>query len=133
MNTREHSKNSIDLRNKVSDNIFFGITNISNRRVVQVEIGSNNSIALRSEDSETLVAAAQTARKQKIPLICYLASSGTELSEGVAAIHGWGMAAREFVACSGVEPINSCVTGPAVSGPALLKGHADIVVKIEDT
>jgi len=133
MNTREHSKNSIDLRNKVSDNIFFGITNISNRRVVQVEIGSNNSIALRSEDSETLVAAAQTARKQKIPLICYLASSGTELSEGVAAIHGWGMAAREFVACSGVVPIICCVTGPAVSGPALLIGLADIVVMIEDT
>jgi acetyl-CoA carboxylase carboxyltransferase component len=51
----------------------------------------------------------------------------------VGAVHGWGTAAREFVACSGVVPTIFCVTGPTVSGPALLLGLADLVVMITDT
>ncbi len=51
----------------------------------------------------------------------------------MAAVHGWGTAAQEFVACSGVIPMVFCVTGPAVSGPALLLGLADLVVMVDET
>ena len=50
---------------------------------------------------------------------------------GVAALHGWGTAARVLSKCSGVIPVIAAVTGPAVSGTALLIGLADIVVMTE--
>ena len=50
----------------------------------------------------------------------------------MAALHGWGTAARGLAACSGVVPVILAVTGPAVSGPALLLGLADHVVMSEE-
>ena len=50
----------------------------------------------------------------------------------MAALHGWGTAARALAACSGVVPVIMAVTGPAVSGPALLLGLADHVVMSEE-
>ena len=82
--------------------------------------------------AETLAAAAQTALRERLPLVCFLASSGADVAEGIAALHGWGRAARALVDCSGVVPILIVVTGPAVSGPALLLGLADLVVMTED-
>ncbi|MFM8652302.1 MAG: acyl-CoA carboxylase subunit beta, partial [Acidimicrobiaceae bacterium] len=46
----------------------------------------------------------------------------------VAALHGWGLAAKAIAKCSGYVPIFTVVTGPAVSGPALLIGLSDIVI-----
>ena len=89
--------------------------------------------ALRPADGENLAIAARTARDQRLPLVCFMASSGAAIDEGVGAVHGWGTAAREFVACSGVVPTIFCVTGPTVSGPALLLGLADLVVMVDDT
>ena len=51
----------------------------------------------------------------------------------MAAIHSWGTAAREFVKCSGKVPVIFCVTGPTVSGPALLLGLADFVIMVDDS
>ncbi len=65
---------------------------------------------------------------QRIPLVAYVASSGADIVEGMAALHGWGQAARAIADCSGVVPITMVVDGPAVSGPALLLGLADFVV-----
>ena len=50
----------------------------------------------------------------------------------MAALHGWGRAARALADCSGIVPVIMAVTGPAVSGPALLLGLADHVVMTED-
>ena len=50
----------------------------------------------------------------------------------MAALHGWGTAARGLATCSGVVPVILAVTGPAVSGPALLLGLADHVVMSEE-
>ena len=55
-------------------------------------------------------------------------SSGADIVEGFAALHGWGLAAKALTDCSGVVPIIMVVEGPAVSGPALLLGIADFVV-----
>ena len=46
--------------------------------------------------------------------------------------HGWGRAARALAACSGMVPVIVVVTGPALSGPALLLGLADLVIMTTD-
>ena len=111
----------------------FAVRDLDGRRVVVVEIAGEDRGALRPADGENLAIAARTARDQRLPLVCFVESSGAAIDEGVAAVHGWGTAAREFVACSGVVPTIFCVTGPTVSGPALLLGLADLVVMVSDT
>ena len=111
----------------------FAVRDLRGRRVVVVDIAGEDRGALRPADGENLAIAARTARDQRLPLVCFVESSGAAIDEGVGAVHGWGTAAREFVACSGVVPTIFCVTGPTVSGPALLLGLADLVVMITDT
>ena len=111
----------------------FAVRDLGGRRVVVVNIAGEDRGALRPADGENLAIAARTARDQRLPLVCFVESSGAAIDEGVGAVHGWGTAAREFVACSGVVPTIFCVTGPTVSGPALLLGLADLVVMITDT
>jgi acetyl-CoA carboxylase carboxyltransferase component len=60
-------------------------------------------------------------------------SSGADILEGIAALHGWGTAAKALADCSGVVPTISIVTGPAVSGPALLIGLSDFVVMTDES
>jgi acetyl-CoA carboxylase carboxyltransferase component len=99
------------------------------RRVVMARIDpSHRRGALGESDSATLAAAATTAADLHIPLIGVLASSGADVHDGVAALHGWGTAARALSACSGLVPVLLAVVGPAMSGPALLLGMADAVV-----
>ena len=88
--------------------------------------------ALSSEDGATLRTAAETALTLRIPLVLVLASSGADVSEGMDSLHGWGQAARSISACSGSVPIIAVVTGPAISGPALLLGLADVVLMTAD-
>ena len=111
----------------------FAVRDLGGRRVVVVDIAGEDRGALRPADGENLAIAAHTARDQRLPLVCFVESSGAAIDEGVGAVHGWGTAAREFVACSGVVPTIFCVTGPTVSGPALLLGLADLVVMVTDT
>ena len=73
-------------------------------------------------------AAAQAAFDERIPLVVVMASSGADIREGFAALHGWGLAARALTDCSGFVPTIIIVDGPAVSGPALLLGVVDHVV-----
>ena len=63
-----------------------------------------------------------------MPLVVVLASTGPGLDEGIAGLEGWGRVAKTLVDCSGVVPTVIVVDGPAVSGPALLLGLADLVV-----
>jgi len=123
----------VPLRHRTGGSVAFGIREMGGRRVVTVEIAGEDRGALRPADGENLAIAARTAREKRIPLVCFVASSGAAIDEGVGAVHGWGTAAREFVACSGLVPTIFCVTGPTVSGPALLLGLADLVVMVDDT
>jgi acetyl-CoA carboxylase carboxyltransferase component len=84
--------------------------------------------ALSSASSEQIAAAASCALHQRIPLVVVMRSSGADINEGIAALHGWGLAARALADCSGIVPTVMVVDGPAVSGPALLLGLADLVV-----
>ena len=88
--------------------------------------------ALTPEDGDTLTAAAALALEKHLPIVLLLASSGADANHGVAALDGWGRAARVLAKASGVVPILAGVTGPAVSGTALLIGLADIVVMADD-
>src|SRR3954465_5589761 len=88
--------------------------------------------ALSPVDGDTLVHAARHAHDGHIPLVISIASSGADVTEGLAASFGWGLAAHAITRCSGVVPVLMAATGPAVSGPALLLGLADHVVMTSD-
>jgi hypothetical protein len=94
--------------------------------------GSFHKGALSAAASYVIATAADTARTKGIPLVVQMESSGADILEGIAALHGWGSAAKALADCSGVVPTISIVTGPAVSGPALLLGLSDFVVMTED-
>ena len=104
------------------------------RHVVWVDIDpSLHRGALSGDASGVIANAAKTACNQRIPLVMQVASSGADIVEGIAALHGWGQAARSIADCSGVVPIITIVNGPAVSGPALLIGLSDFVIMTQDS
>jgi acetyl-CoA carboxylase carboxyltransferase component len=122
-------RRSLSLRARVPGSVSAGITDIDGRSVVVVEIDPTiKRGALTESDGDTLAEAARVAGRERLPLIAYLASSGADVAEGVSTLVGWGRAARELVRWSGIVPIVFVVTGPAVSGPALLLGLADVVI-----
>lgn len=83
---------------------------------------------LGAADGDVLTAAADLARGQRLPLVVVLGAEGTAVGDGIEALAAWGRAARSVVACSGSVPVLAGVTGPAVAGPSLLLGVADVVV-----
>jgi len=89
--------------------------------------------AITSPAGETLAVAARYALAERMPLVVLIASSGADVGEGLAATHSWGRAAAAITRCSGAVPLVFGVTGPAVSGPALLLGLADQVVMSNDS
>ena len=80
------------------------------------------------DHSALVETAARTAQVEGLPLVIVMASPGADIVEGIAALEGWGRLAKSLVDCSGVVPTIIVVDGPAVSGPALLLGVADLVV-----
>jgi acetyl-CoA carboxylase carboxyltransferase component len=99
------------------------------RAVVLVRVGrTERAGALSPRDGETIAEAARAALQERLPVVVEISSSGADIGEGLAALHGWGLAAKALTACSGVVPTVMSVDGPAVSGPALLLGLADHVV-----
>jgi acetyl-CoA carboxylase carboxyltransferase component len=102
---------------------------LGDREVVAFQIDPTvRGGALSQSDGELIADAARIARERRRPLVAVIASSGADIHEGVAALHGWGLAARAMASCSGVVPVIAIVDGPAVSGTALLLGLANIVV-----
>jgi acetyl-CoA carboxylase carboxyltransferase component len=83
--------------------------------------------AISSSSGRKIRSAAQLALQMRVPLVGVLSSSGADVHEGVGALHAWGSIARALVDCSGIVPTALAVTGPIVSGPALLLGLVDIV------
>jgi len=105
------------------------VREFAGRLVVWLDVdGSARRGALSEAASEVIATAADTARSQGLPLVAVMESSGADIVEGIAALHGWGRAAKALTDCAGVVPTVFVVTGPAVSGPALLIGLADFVV-----
>ena len=106
------------------------------RRIVRVRVGGPSTDdgkggALSPRDGESIANAAHVALAERLPVVVELSSTGADIAEGLAALHGWGQAAKALSACSGIVPTVIAVDGPAVSGPALLLGLADFVVMTE--
>lgn len=124
---------TVDIRAKVDSFVRVRATSLGGRRIVEVNAaGEESAGALLPADGHSIAAAARYSREQRLPLLIRLASSGANLQSGVAALHGWGGAAREITRCSGVVPTLVIVSGPTVSGPALMLGLADIVIMVSD-
>jgi len=117
------------VRAHVPGTVWSGVELFGDRRVVVAKsVSDHHAGALTREDGATIAKAATTALTQRLPLVLVLSSSGSEVREGIDALHGWGEAAAAVSACSGVVPVLAAVTGAAISGPALLLGLADVAV-----
>src|SRR5262245_34016010 len=109
------------------------ITTVAGREVVLVDVSDERRRGALSEaDGHTFAEAAEHALGAGLPFLGVISSSGADVHDGVAALHGWGTAARALTRCSGRVPVLLAATGPVVSGPALLLGLADHVVMTED-
>ncbi len=122
------------LTNLTPSDVRVTIRDLDGRDVVWAEFAEDDRpTSLTSASSEQLTAAADAARRQHIPLVFVLSTSGADINEGVPALHAWGRVAAALAACSGVVPTAVIVSGPAVSGPALLLGIADLTVMTESS
>jgi acetyl-CoA carboxylase carboxyltransferase component len=102
---------------------------IGGRNAVIVRaLGSMRRGAITHADGVRLAEAAHQACDLGIPFVFFVASSGADVQDGIAALHGWGKAAAAISRCSGQVPVIAAATGPVVSGPALLLGLSDFVV-----
>ena len=129
---------TLGLQRRVDDAVKAEVRTIGDRSVVWVEQGGRTAsgfrgVPLSSATSSVVETAARTAREERMPLVVVLASSGADIVEGIAALEGWGRLARALVDCSGIVPTIAVVDGPAVAGPALLLGVADLVVMTQDS
>jgi acetyl-CoA carboxylase carboxyltransferase component len=91
-------------------------------------LGSMRRGAITYADGVRLAEAADQARELGIPFVFHVASSGSDIVDGVAALHGWGRAAAALSRCSGRVPTIAAATGAVVSGPALMLGMCDLVI-----
>ncbi len=96
--------------------------------VICRSLGSMRRGAITHADGVRLAEAADQAVELGIPFVFFVVSSGADVNDGVAALHGWGQAAAALSRCSGQVPVIAAATGPVVSGPALLLGLSDLVV-----
>lgn len=125
---------SVRLRQQVAGVLAADVVPFGGRPVVFVRTDTSRSQgALTEADGETLVRAASVALAERIPLVGVITTSGADLTDGVAGLHSWGRASRAIVACSGIVPISVVAAGPALAGPALLLGLADLVAMTADS
>ena len=108
------------------------VSALGGRDVVLAEL-VGDGVRLSSTSSQQLASAARIALDRRIPLVMVLSTVGADIVEGIPALDAWGHVAAAMTACSGVVPIAAVVDGPAVSGPALLLGLADLVVMTDDS
>ena len=124
---------ALPLRTHVPGSVRAAVESFGGRRVVTARSASGHHRgALTRADGDTIAAAAGVALEERLPLVMVLSSSGSEVSEGIDALNGWGRAAAAIAACSGSVPVLAAVTGAAISGPALLLGLADVTVMTPD-
>ena len=83
---------------------------------------------LSSDMTSVMLAGIQHAIGESLPFVLIVNSAGADVHEGVAPLAGWGAVATQMTRASGHIPLIAVVDGPAVSGPALLLGLADIVI-----
>jgi acetyl-CoA carboxylase carboxyltransferase component len=106
---------------------------IDGRRVSWFSLdGGKHRGAIGTAEGQAVEQAIHLAVELGLPIVGRIASSGADVTEGVAALHAWGRVAKALTDASGVVPIVLVLVGPAVSGPALLLGIADHVIMTAD-
>ncbi|MHB1486184.1 MAG: acyl-CoA carboxylase subunit beta [Acidimicrobiales bacterium] len=127
--TSRHGGTGVRLRSMVTGQIAISVEILGPGPAVVVRSDPRQRRgALSCADGVGVAEAAHLALTERIPLVWVVSSSGAAVDEGLPALHGWGQAARAMAACSGIVPIALALVGPAVSGPALMLGLADVVV-----
>ena len=76
--------------------------------------GGKHRGALGTAEGETIERLVRSACDAGVPVVGVLATSGADLTEGVASLHAWGRVARALADASGLVPIVLCVVGPCV-------------------
>ena len=105
------------------------VTRLEGRKVMWIEFDASEVAHPLSSQMTTIISEGlRGALDELIPIVLIVNSSGADIAEGVAPLHGWGTAARLLTKCSGRVPTFAIVDGPAVSGPALLLGLVDVVI-----
>jgi acetyl-CoA carboxylase carboxyltransferase component len=94
--------------------------------------GGKHRGAIGTVEGETVARLVRTSVDAGVPVVGVLSTSGADVAEGVASLHAWGGIARALSQASGVVPVLLIVVGPAVSGPALLLGLADVVILTDE-
>jgi acetyl-CoA carboxylase carboxyltransferase component len=116
-----------------SDTAAASLSEIDGRTVARFTVrGGKHVGAIGPPEGLTIARACRLAIDVGVPIVGTLASSGADVTEGVASLHAWGLVARALSDASGVVPTVLTVVGPCVSGPALLLGIADAVVMTEE-
>jgi acetyl-CoA carboxylase carboxyltransferase component len=124
---------TVPLRAHVPGTVRTGVRELEGRTVVVAQsVSGHHRGALTRADGATIAGAARIALDMHLPLVLVLSSSGSDVNDGIDALHGWGESAAAVVACSGRVPVVAAVTGAAISGPALLLGLADLSVMTLD-
>ncbi len=109
------------------------VEDLDGRKVVHVSGDPERGAQpLSMIDGATIASGARLALAARLPLVVSFMTSGASVTPGLDALAAWGNAARAVAACSGVVPVCMVITGPALSGPALLIGLADVVVMTPD-
>ena len=125
----------VDLRARAGSRslVSTAVTEVGGRPAIVVRLGTDESNRAITEDAGAAIrAAVELALEKRLPIVGFVAATGPDVAGGITSVHGWGIAARSLVSASGVVPIVLCVTGPMLSGPALLLGVADVAVMIAD-
>ena len=129
--TTGDSDATVRLRSGIDGTVRAGLRDIGETTVVSFTIVGDLR-SLSQADAFTISAACDVACNNRHPVVGFVQSTGADVREGLTAAHGWGRAARAMVTCSGQVPTILVVTGPVVSGPALLLGVADVAIMVED-
>ncbi|MEM7094684.1 MAG: carboxyl transferase domain-containing protein [Actinomycetota bacterium] len=122
----------VPLRTGIDGSVKAGVRPIGGIPVASFTIVGDLQ-SLSQADAYTISAVCELARSKGHPVVGFVQSTGADVREGLTAAHGWGTAARAMIRCSGIVPTVLVVTGPVVSGPALMLGIADLVVMVDNT
>jgi len=105
------------------------LTEIDGRRVAWFRLaGGRHRGAIGPTEGQVIERVVRLALDAGVPIVGEIATSGADVSEGLASLVAWGRVAKALADASGTLPILLSVTGPCVGGTALLLGLADHVV-----
>jgi acetyl-CoA carboxylase carboxyltransferase component len=116
-----------------SDAVTAAVSDLHGRTVSWFRLdGGKHRGAIGVAEGDALERAVRLGVELGVPVVGAVATSGADVSEGVASLHAWGRVARALTDASGVVPTLVAVVGPCVSGPALMLGLVDQVVMTSD-